>query len=938
MEKQNTDGMKCIKRILFVLMIGVLLYFVLAETFLPPENAVSIDYCEIMEAEWERILPDGRRESVEVPGKCDAYRNEAVIIETVLPDEIDDGYSVCLRSSQQDIEIYVDGMLRQRYTTKDSRPFGRNSMSSYVFAGLSESDSAKTLRIISVSDSMYSGQLNEVYIGNPSAIFNFLIQKYGVITLVDMIILLLSIIAIGASVLLRVVFHKKVALNYLGWGVFWAALWMIAESKLRQFLLPNNSVFGSIAFFAVMIIPLPFYIYIDSIQEHRYQKWHRVMCTVTITEFAVCTILQLCNIRDFIDMMIVMHLTLGAAFIVFSITILFDWKKKKLQEYRLIAIGFAGVIIAGSVEIIWVYLNMNHNRGIMICIGLLFLLAMASIKTAKDLMKKEQETQVAVQLGKSKADFLANMSHEIRTPINTVIGMNEMILRENQSKEVKEYAQNIKRASNMLLALIDDVLDFSKIEAGRMEIVETEYNLNILLKDVIQVLSTKAEEKGLKVEISIDDKLPAILFGDEIRIKQVLHNLVTNAVKYTAKGRVIFRVGGQLLENGQVELKMAVEDTGSGIKQEDMSKLFESFTRLEQEKNRSIQGTGLGLSISKRLIDLMHGQLKVKSVYGRGSCFTVIIPQKILDQMTLAEAETAVKTDIAQADTEKEQLCAPNAKVLVVDDNDMNLEVFKALLKQTKIQVDTASGGKECLAKTKDKKYDLIFMDHMMPELDGIQTLHLLKEEKENPNQGTKVIALTANAIAGSRESYLKEGFDDYLSKPIASDKLEEMLAAHLPDEVKEQKQSVEKEEEVKFEETLEKGAQINKPQENMQRKDSEPKAEEQEWINKASAMPYCCNSDEMYYEMLKVYLTQSEKYLEKLPICYQEKDWGNYAIMVHAIKSTSLTIGANRLSELAKEQEMASKAKDEAFLQTNWEAFYSYYLTVLEKGKEMIS
>ena len=225
MGKQNTDGMKIIKRILFVLMIGVLLYFCLAETFLPPENAVSMDHCEILKAEWEWILPDGRRESVEVPGKCDAYRSEAVIIETVLPDEIDDGYSICLRSSQQDIEVYVDGMLRQRYTTKDSRPFGRNSMSSYVFAGLSESDSGKTLRIISVSDSMYSGQLNEVYMGNPSAIFNFLIQKYGVITLVDMIILLLSIIAIGTSVLLRVVFHKHVALNYLGWGVFWVVGW-----------------------------------------------------------------------------------------------------------------------------------------------------------------------------------------------------------------------------------------------------------------------------------------------------------------------------------------------------------------------------------------------------------------------------------------------------------------------------------------------------------------------------------------------------------------------------------------------------------------------------------------------------------------------------------------------------------------------------------------
>ena len=906
MGKQKKDNMKILKIILFILMFGILLYFALAEVFLPPEKAVSIENCRILDSQWERILPDGGRIPVEVPGKCEAYRKEAVIIETTLPDDIDDGYSICLRSSQQDMEIYVDGMLRQRYTTKDSRPFGRNSMSAYVFAGISEADCGKKLRIISISDSMYTGQLNEVYIGNPSAILNFFIQKYGVITLVDMIILLLSVIVIVASAVLRWIFHKDVALNYLGWGVFWVAMWMLAESKLRQFLLPNNSVFGSVAFFSVMVIPIPFYIYMDSMQEHRYQRCYKVMSVVSMVLFTVCTILQLGNMSDFIDTLIFMNTILGAAFAVGIITMLLDWKKKKLKEYQLIALGFAGVIITGSVEIIWVYQNLNHNRGIMICVGLLFLLTMASIKTAKTIMKKEQETQVAVQLGKSKADFLANMSHEIRTPINTVIGMNEMILRENESREVREYAQNIRRASNMLLALIDDVLDFSKIEAGRMEVVETEYNLNILLKDVIMVLSSKAEEKGLHVEVYIDETLPAILSGDEIRIKQILNNLVTNAVKYTSKGKVILRVSGRMLDEQQVELIMDIEDTGIGIKQEDMSRLFESFTRLEQEKNRSIQGTGLGLSITKRLIDLMYGQLKVKSVYGKGSCFTVVLPQKIQGSISLAEAKKADGAEKATADVmssakEAELLYSPKASVLVVDDNDMNLEVFKALLKRTGIKVDTAVSGKECLVKTRCRKYDLIFMDHMMPQMDGIQALHILRAELQNPNRATKVISLTANAIAGSREFYLKEGFDDYLSKPIVSDKLERMLSIHLPEHVMEKKQ------------------------------------EEAKMIDKDSAMIYCCNSDEMYYEMLKVYLTQAKKYVDKLPICYEQRDWENYAIMVHAIKSTSLTIGANQLSERAKEQEMAAKAKDEAYLLSNWDEFYAYYLSVLEQGKEMI-
>ena len=937
MEKQEKDAMRVIKWIFAFMAACVLLYFLLAECLLPPENAISADYCETFTGQWERVYPNGSRETVEVPGKCDAYRGEAVIIETVLPDNLDDGASICLRSSQQDIEIYVDGILRQRYTTVDTRPFGSNSMSAYVFADISETDSGKTFRVISVSNSMYSGQLNEVYIGNRSAISNYLLQRYGIITLIDIIILLLSVIVIGASMLLRYVFHKDVVLNYLGWGVFWAALWMIAESKLRQFLLPNNSVFGSVAFFAVMILPLPFIIYMDSIQEKRYHKWYCLMGLVCVVEVIVCTVLQLGNIRDFIDTMFLMHIALGSGFVLVAATILSDWKKKKVGEYLLIAIGFLGVIITGSVEIIWVYLNINHTRGIMICLGLLFLLTMASIKTGRDLMKKEQETHIALKVGQSKSDFLANMSHEIRTPINTVIGMNEMILRENQDKEIQKYAQNIQRASDMLLALIDDVLDFSKIEAGRMEVIEAKYNLNNVLKDVSYVLSSKAGEKDLIVEIEVDESLPAILLGDEIRLKQILNNLVTNAVKYTIVGKVCLQVNGDIQEDGRICLKIAIKDTGIGIRKEDMGKLFDSFTRLEQDKNRTIQGTGLGLSITKRLVELMDGELQVKSTYGRGSCFTVILPQKIIDNKSLLE----VKTE--QADDESRQayavdIYAPNAKILVVDDTEMNLEVVRALLKHTAVQIDTADSGMECLSKCDKKKYDLIFMDHMMPEMDGIQTLHILREETTHPNADTKVVALTANAIAGSKEMYLEEGFDNYISKPIIRDELERMLDKYLPEELKE-KHAVEVNTADMIINAADKAAEMETVSiTETKEKKEEPVMEQQELINKESAMTYCCNSDEIYFDLLNVYVTQAKKNVEKLPVFYEQKDWENYRIVVHAIKSTSLTIGAGTLSEIAKEQEMAAKESNTAFIEENWEKFFEFYRAVIEKAEEMLA
>lgn len=930
MEKQDKDIMHVIKWIFAFMAAVVLLYFVLAECLLPPENAMSANDCTVFEGVWERVYPDGSRTTVTVPGKCEADRKEAVIVETLLPEDLDDGISICLRSSQQDMEIYVDGMLRQRYTTVDSRPFGKNSMSAYVFADLYRVDAGKTLRVITVSDSMYTGQLNTVYIGDRSGIFNYILRSYGVITLIDVMILLLSVIVIVASLLLRYVFHKDVVLNYLGWGVFWAALWMIAESKLRQFLLPNNSVFGSIAFCAVMIMPLPFLIYVDSIQGKRYHKWYKLMCLICITEFAACTLLQVCNIKDFIDTMVLMHGVLGGSFVLGAVTILLDWKRKKVGEYWLIAIGFLGVILTGSVEIIWVYQNTSHTRGIMICFGLLFLLAMSSIKTGRDLMKKEEETHIALQVGKSKADFLANMSHEIRTPINTVIGMNEMILRENQDKEIQKYAINIQRASDMLLALIDDVLDFSKIEAGHMEVIEAEYNLNDILKDVSYVLSSKAKEKELEAEIEIDETLPAILMGDEIRIKQILNNLVTNAVKYTVVGKVYMRVKGELLGEDTVCLKIDIEDTGIGIRQEDMSKLFESFTRLEQNKNRTIQGTGLGLSISKRLVELMNGELKVRSVYGKGSCFTVVIPQKILDRKMIRE----MKDNGAEENMLKStavDLYAPNASILVVDDMEMNLEVVRALLKRTGVQIDMAVSGRECLSHCDKKKYDLIFMDHMMPEMDGIQTLHILREEKERPNAETTVIALTANAIAGSKDMYLEEGFNDYISKPIIRDELEQMLDKYLPEELKEKR----------VVEELVTGTQTE-PAETIsimeeEKKEEEPLMEQQELINKDSAMTYCCNSDEIYYDLLNVYVTQAKKNVEKLPAFYEKKDWENYKIIVHAIKSTSLTIGAGTLSEMAKEQEMAAKERNEAFIVENWEKFFAYYHAVIQKAEEML-
>ena len=411
----------------------------------------------------------------------------------------------------------------------------------------------------------------------------------------------------------------------------------------------------------------------------------------------------------------------------------------------------------------------------------------------KDMLEAEKEKQVAIAASESKAKFLANISHEIRTPINAVIGMNEMILRENKDETIQEYAYSIKSSSQMLLGIINDVLDFSKIEAGKLRIVENNYQVATMFRDVITGIKTSVKDKNLEFNVEIDETIPAVLVGDEIRIKQILNNLLSNAVKYTEKGSITFKAKG-MYDNEKFYLWLSVADTGIGIRKEDMERLFNSFQRLELEKNRYIQGTGLGLNITKQLTDNMNGKIEVESEYGKGSCFTVVIPQGIAEEVINEEiivegiitkeiATEGIEVSQGQNDTKEDKnefLYAPNAKVLIVDDHKMNLVVMKGLLKRSQIQLDYATGGEQCLEMTKKNQYDLILMDHMMPEPDGIQTLHMIREDKENKNVETKVIVLTANATEGIEEEYLKEGFVGYLSKPIEAEKLEEMLREYL--------------------------------------------------------------------------------------------------------------------------------------------------------------
>ncbi len=499
----------------------------------------------------------------------------------------------------------------------------------------------------------------------------------------------------------------------------------------------------------------------------------------TILNFAIIVILQVTNIRDFYETMTTSHIIIIALILLMGITIILDILKGHIKEYHEVAIGFGGLMFAGVCEICLVYITDAQLNGIALCFGLVLLLLTAGLKTIRDFLNIEQEKQIAIAASESKAKFLANMSHEIRTPINTVIGMNEMILRENKDEAIDDYAYNIKSASQMLLSLINDILDFSKIEAGKLQITEAEYSLSSMLNDVIFGIEVRAKQKNLELKLNIDETLPQVLKGDEIRIKQILNNLLSNAVKYTEQGSITLTAEGAQKEN-TFYLSLSVADTGIGIKKEDMEKLFTSFQRLELNRNRHIEGTGLGLNITRQLVNYMNGTIDVQSVHGMGSCFTVQLPQQIISNTPIGDPNSITKKQSVNKSSSQDYLHAPDAHILIVDDTRMNLRIIEMLLKRSEIQLDLATGGYECLEKTKNKKYDLILMDHMMPEPDGIQTMHLIREDAQNPNQNTEIIVLTANAIAGMKEQYLAEGFADYLSKPVEADKLEATIAKYL--------------------------------------------------------------------------------------------------------------------------------------------------------------
>ena len=590
-----------------------------------------------------------------------------------------------------------------------------------------------------------------------------------------------------------------------------------------------------------------------------------------------------------------------------------------IAELKLPGVTLTGVVPESEVAsekddisflIIWVF-------GLLIFMFTIAMLyVVISEKKARENKELLREKENAESASKAKSIFLANMSHEIRTPINGILGMDSMLLKECKDENLRDYALNIQSAGQTLLSLINDILDISKIESGKMEILPVTYSVFTVLNDCYNMVAIRAHDKNLELLMDISPDIPRALFGDEVRIRQVVNNLLSNAVKYTNEGSITLSVFSEKVmvdpiqggDSKQVKLFIQVKDTGIGIREKDRQKLFDDFVRLDEKRNRNIEGTGLGLNLTKQLLDMMGGSIEVESTYGKGSVFTVSLLQQVSDEKSLGDFDKLYKEHVNVVDATYERFEAPEAKILVVDDVQMNLKVFAGLLKETKIQIDTAINGAEALKLIEKKPYDVVFLDHMMPVMDGIEAFRQMKNIVESPNANTPVVMLTANAVVDAKNQYMDEGFSDYIAKPIREEVLLACLKKFLPKNL------------VK---TVGGECSAEPVQETVQ---STMKLSD--FLDRATGLAYCMNDRNFYNEMLGEYLNNDKT--NELEEYFGKGDFEYYRITVHAVKSTSLTIGAIKVSEDAKALEMACKESNLEYVKQHHEAFMEEYKSLI--------
>ncbi|MCR5398015.1 MAG: response regulator [Lachnospiraceae bacterium] len=869
----------------------------------------DVGFSKTLDIGWDYVTDDGQTGTCVIPKKIYLDKGVGIELNSRLPDDITDGMYMVVMAGRN-IDIYIDDEIRFHHDGSENELPGKIVKCERYPIPLSGEDAGKSIRIVKREQGVVNGNLFEIKYGDLYMINREFVDS-NIIKFAMAIVLMFVAIVLCISNFVLDSMHNldNLGLRFLGYGMMAISVWILTDSYLYQMVFDNVFVDGLISFMVVPILPIPFMRYLNVMQERRFESSYNVVMIVLLIDAFVTAFLHFTDILSYEGTMSITNGLACLGAIMLLLHIFEDIKNGYIKKYSLIAIGVAGLVVFAILEVVFINLHFIALNGIWLTVGMFFLLTLSVLHSVKEIFAAEQNRRNAIEANIVKSTFLANMSHEIRTPINSIMGMNEMILRETDDSDIREYAEHIKRSGNLLLSIIGDVLDVTRIEAGKLNIVKNPYNTAVLIGDAVEILREHATPKGLETKLDIDEELPAVLEGDQNHIKQVIINLITNACKYTHEGQISLKIssgGYGTTEAGQkiCDVIFEVSDTGIGIKKENIDRLFDSFTRLDEKKNSQIQGTGLGLTIVKSLVDAMGGEVSVASTYGMGSVFTVKMPQRVISESPIEDNwRDSVKNRRGENDVYKVSFTAPEACVLAVDDNGSNLMIIKQLLKATKTEIDLADTGDEAISLADRKHYDVILLDHMMPEPDGVEVLKHIKSDSEGVNYNTPVIVLTANAVGGSRQEYLQYGFDDYISKPVDGTTLEQMLMRYLPDD------------KVHLPEETTAAATDTKPDETAA-EDSLFKDGEFKKIARLFG------DENFAYEVMHKVAEDTLKQLDKMKSDIMVDRYEDYAINAHAIKGMMASVYYEPLRIRSMEHEKAAKNGDIEFIKRDFDDY----------------
>lgn len=741
---------------------------------------------------WTLVRPDGSEQVIdELPYSEPSNAGDVFYLNKKLSKE-DAGQTIRFLSADKVLSVSVDGKVIYEFGTEDKRLFGNTPGSITNFVELPSDIGNGELSMMMVSPyADYASNICQMVIGKANIVELDLIKQNLFNYFICMIILFSALMLIILEIIELFSKQKFTGKIYLGIICFFGATYHAIETKTLNIFYGNQTLYSILVFVVIMVLPTLMCLYYISSVDEKYKKRFQINYLVCVVNIVLQFTIQFLNIADFMVLAPLSHAIIAVTVINIDVAItqlnIEQYRNGHVLQKELIfeMIGVTSIMLGSMIDIVRFYVTPVGDMGKYGRIGMLVFsiitlaihIRMISTRYLEQVNQNMQIMQLHIkeveEANESKSRFLANMSHEIRTPMNSILGFSEILLKQDMSDEHKEYVENIRESSDNLLTIINDILDISKIETGKMEIVEKVFVTKHLLKGVCVQIKSLADKKGIEFKTNISSSIPSKLYGDEIRIREIIINILNNAVKYTPEGSVLFEVNTDEPVDNITVLNIKVTDTGIGISSENKELIFHAFEQADKQKNHGIEGTGLGLSIVRSYIELMHGWINVESEVGKGSTFIINIPLSAIDLEPMGEItyerDEKPKSRISDIKIDK--------KVLVVDDSMVNLKVIGRALQNYGIKVDSASSGQKAIEYCMENTYDIILMDQMMPVMDGVEAMRKIHELPGYEKGGAcKIVALTANAIKGVEEELLAEGFDRYLKKPIEFDKLETVL------------------------------------------------------------------------------------------------------------------------------------------------------------------